>query len=198
VTLILDYASPPPQRLNRTPFVLVAARYLATLSIIYYAGLMFWEPAFQYNLREHDVSAWFDNEVQRRMVEMDRRAGVIAAPAPPVPTPVASGKILLIGMYFARGAALLWAVVLGVGLGRCGKDLARAKPLIHFSCVSKLALVAPLMVLTVVAYARPFLEAGQRSPLVVMILEIGSIACAWTLLMQTPIDGPPQTRRRPD
>ena len=188
MTLILDYASPPSERLNRTPWVLRFARALATLSIIYYILLMFFEPAFQSELHGHDEHAWFGNEVQRRMVELSRRQGAYVPPAPPVPTPTASGTLMVTAIYVARSAALLWAIAFGIGLARAGNDLAKARPMIHFSCVTKLAIVAPLMVLTVVAYARPFLEAGESAALVVVLLEVASIACAWALMMKTPIE----------
>jgi len=189
---VLNYASPPPERLKRTHPLILLARWFAAASVGYYLLLLFWEPGFQLSLHQHDERAWFSNELERRRIERDRRAGLSVPPPPPIPAPVAPGRLLVATLMAARVVALLWGIWFALGLHRCGAELELARPLIHFGCVSKLAIVGPVLVMAVVAYAKPFLQAGIRSPLVVLVLEAGSIAAAWALLMNNPLPTRPR------
>ncbi|WP_428938261.1 hypothetical protein [Fontivita pretiosa] len=149
--IVLNYASPPPERLKRTHPLIRVARWFAGASIAYYLLLLFWEPGFQFSLHEHDERAWFSNELERRINERDRRAGINVPPPPPIPAPVAPSRLLVATLMAARVVALPWGVWFAVGLRRCGAELERARPLVHLGCVSKLAIVGPVLVLAVVA-----------------------------------------------
>lgn len=184
---ILDYASPPPERLRRMPAVIIMARLLAGFSIAFYVITLFWEPGYQSQLRHNDVNRWFDNELERRMNEIERRAGSAVPAPPPVPTPVAPGAALAALNIVGRLVGLAWAIAFAEGLRRAGSELDSARPVIHAGCISKLAIVAPLLVLCIVAYVRPFLAGGGQSPVVVVLIEIGSIVFAWALLMSNPV-----------
>ncbi|HWP39501.1 MAG TPA: hypothetical protein VNL70_01150 [Tepidisphaeraceae bacterium] len=192
VPIVLNYASPPPERLKRTHPLILLVRWFAAASIGYYLLLLFWEPAFQSGLHRHDERAWFSNELKRRINERDRRAGRSVPPPPPIPAPVAPGPLLVAALTAARLVALIWGIWLAMGLRRCGSEIELARGLIHVACVSKLAIVGPVLVLAVVAYAKPFLQAGVRSPLLVLAVEAISIAAAWALLLNNPLPSRPR------
>jgi hypothetical protein len=96
--------------------------------------------------------------------------------------------VLVALVILARLVALGWAIAFAMRMGRVGNELSKARPIIHASSIAKLAVVAPLLVLCVAAYARPFLEAGTVSPLVVLLVECASIGVTWLLLINNPVN----------
>src|SRR5205085_1817299 len=69
---------------------------------------------YVHNLRRRDDSAWSQNELQRRICERDRRAGIAGAPPPPLPRLHAPYRWIDAPLAFL----LLASGVLGSAVGR--------------------------------------------------------------------------------
>jgi len=182
----LNYQTPPPKVLHRTPWLVLVSRWFALLSVVMYVAILLWEPGYQFFLRENDYDRWASNELERRWIERDRRDGLVVPPGPPIPTPVAAGPVVRWAMMIARGIAFVWAVWFAFALaGR--RELVDTREAVHPHCIYKLAIVAPMMMLCIAAYVRPMLETGSLASLWVVAAECASIGVAWYLLIKMPL-----------